>query len=107
MSWAASETLVKTRVAKSQPQRFSIDNCELKRVICLLLEGNVGKREMAPLPGPSGKVGLRMSRIRHGRNVNAAVALEQTLMRDRKEWEFGIVILVVDFYTLGETGCRI
>src|SRR5256885_13838742 len=53
---------------------------------------------------------LGLSRIgddRRGRHVDAAMSLQQTLMRGRQEREAGQEVLVVHFHPLGQTGSRV
>ena len=50
---------------------------------------------------------LRKRDVRHGRNVDAAVPLEQTLVSRRQEREPVEIVLVVDFDAFGEAGSRV
>ena len=50
---------------------------------------------------------LRNRDVRHGRHVDAAVSLEQTLVRRRQEREPVEIVLVVDLDALGQAGRRV
>src|ERR1051326_8352866 len=50
---------------------------------------------------------LRPGWIVHGRNVDAAVSLQQTLMGRRQEWEPAEIVLIIDSHSFCETGVGI